>query len=222
MPFLVSLELRQSAVTRRADVVLPIAPAAEKSGTFLNWEGRLRTFDTVLKTTAMTDGRVLEAVAALMDVTLNTGDVNSIRRELGAMPASRAARPGSPSVPVPSLPKPGQNEAILATWNQNLDLGSMQDGDEALAGTARPPVARIGKGLAESLSVADGDLITVSSDRGHVTLPAAITDLPPQVVWLPTNSPGSTGRRSLGVNSGAVVRLSAGVPGPILAEGAKL
>jgi NADH-quinone oxidoreductase subunit G len=38
------------------------------------------------------------------------------------------------------------------------------------------------------------------------------------VVWLPTNSPGSIARRSLGVPSGAVVRLAAGRPGPILAE----
>jgi NADH-quinone oxidoreductase subunit G len=89
-----------------------------------------------------------------------------------------------------------------------------------LAGTARPPVAKIGKGLAETLGVADGDLVTVATDRGFITLPAAIADLPPQVVWLPTNSPGSTLRRSLGVTSGAVVRLSAGLPGPILAEGA--
>ena len=220
VPFLVSLELRQSAVTRRADVVLPIAPAAEKSGTFLNWEGRLRSFETVLPTTAMTDGRVLEAVAALMDVTLNTGDVMAIRRELGTMPASRSERPAVPTVAAATVPTLGASEAILATWNQNLDLGSMQDGDEALAGTARPPVARIGKDLADTLGVVDGDLITVSTDRGTVSLPAAITDLPPQVVWLPTNSPGSTVRRSLGVNSGAVVRLSAGVPGPILAEGA--
>ncbi|MEV7626133.1 NADH-quinone oxidoreductase subunit G [Actinoplanes sp. NPDC089786] len=221
VPFLVSLELRQSAVTRRADVVLPIAPAAEKSGTFLNWEGRLRSFDTVLPTTAMTDGRVLEAIAALMDVTLNTGDVMAIRRELGAMPASRSERPSRPAVAAATArPAPGPGEAILATWNQNLDLGSLQDGDEALAGTARPPVARIGKDLADTLGVADGDLITVSTGRGRVTLPAEITDLPAQVVWLPTNSPGSTVRRSLGVNAGAVVRLSAGVPGPILAEGA--
>src|SRR5690606_36732690 len=38
--FVVSLEMRPSPVTERADVVLPIAPAVEKSGTFLNWEGR--------------------------------------------------------------------------------------------------------------------------------------------------------------------------------------
>jgi NADH-quinone oxidoreductase subunit G len=220
VPFVVSLELRQSAVTRRADVVLPIAPAAEKPGTYMDWEGRLRTFEAVLNTTAMTDGRVLEAVAALMDVVLNTGDVGAIRRELGGIPASRCDRPTVPSVAASERPEPAAGEAVLASWHHLIDLGSMLDGDEVLAGTARTPLARIGKDLAESLGVADGDAVTVGTDRGAITLPAAITDLPPQVVWLPTNSPGSTLRRSLGVTSGAVVRLSAGVPGPILAQGA--
>ena len=218
VPFLVSLELRQSAVTRRADVVLPVAPAAEKSGTFMDWEGRLRTFGTTLPTGAMTDARVLEAVAALMDVGLGTGDVGAIRRELGAMPASRADRPAMPDVAPAVRPEPGAGEAVLATWHHLIDLGSMLDGDEALAGTARPSLVRIGKDTADTLGVADGDPVTVSTDRGGVTLPAEITDLPPRVVWLPTNSPGSTVRRSLGATSGAVVRLTAGRPGPILAE----
>ncbi|BBH65680.1 NADH-quinone oxidoreductase subunit G [Actinoplanes sp. OR16] len=217
--FVVSLELRQSAVTRRADVVLPIAPAVEKAGTYMDWEGRLRSFDAVLPSTAMTDGRVLEAIAALLETTLDTGDVQSVRRELGALPAA-TSRPVAPVSEPAETARPGEREAVLATWHQLIDLGTLLDGDEVLAGTARPPVARIGKALAESLGVADGDLVTVSTGRGGVTLPAAITDLPPGVVWLPTNSPGSTVRRSLGVTAGAVVRLEAGVPGPILAEGA--
>jgi len=45
--FLISLEVRRSAVTRRADVVFPVAPVAEKDGTFLDWEGRLRPFARV-------------------------------------------------------------------------------------------------------------------------------------------------------------------------------
>lgn len=216
--FVVSLEIRPSAVTRRADVVLPVAPAAEKSGTFLDWEGRLRSFGTVLPGTAMTDGRVLEAIGALMNATLGTGDVMAIRRELGAMPASSAPRPAAPTVAATAPVEAGEHEAVLATWHHLIDLGSMLEGDEVLAGTARPPVARIGKDLAEALGVADGDAVTVGTDRGAITLPAAITDLPPRVVWLPTNSPGSTLRRSLGVTAGAVVRLSAGRPGPILAS----
>ncbi|MDI6100623.1 NADH-quinone oxidoreductase subunit G [Actinoplanes sp. NEAU-A12] len=223
VPFLVSLEIRQSAVTRRADVVLPIAPAVEKAGTYMDWEGRLRSFDAVLKSTAMTDGRVLEAIAALLDVTLNTGDVHAIRRELGSLPGNASPNRAAstvPSVAAARAAEPGEHEAVLATWHHLIDLGSLLDGDQVLAGTARPSVARLGKDLAESLGLADGDLVTVSTVRGSVTLPAAITDLPPRVVWLPTNSPGSTVRRSLGVTAGAVVKLTAGVPGSILAEGA--
>ncbi|WP_250002211.1 NADH-quinone oxidoreductase subunit G [Actinoplanes sp. M2I2] len=216
--FVVSLELRHSAVTRRADVVFPVAPAAEKSGTYLDWEGRLRSFGTVLPTTAMTDGRVLEAVAALMDVTLGTGDVMTIRRELGAMPVSKATRPSAPSVAPATRSETGAHEAVLASWHHLIDQGSLLDGDAVLAGTARPPVARIGKDLAEALGVVDGDAVTVGTDRGAITLPAEVTDLAPRVVWLPTNSPGSTLRRSLGVTAGAVVRLSAGRPGPVLAS----
>jgi NADH-quinone oxidoreductase subunit G len=231
--FVVSLELRHSAVTRRANVVLPVAPAAEKSGTYLNWEGRLRSFETVLRTTAMTDGRVLEAIAALMNVpsnhpaaaqdptkgiSLGTGDVMAIRRELGTMPATRSARPVAPAVAAVALPEPGEHEAVLATWRQAIDQGSLLDGDDVLAGTARPPVVRIGKELARALGVIDGDAVTVGADRGAVTLPVLVTDLTPGTVWLPTNSPGSTVGRSLGVTAGAVVRLTAGKAGPILAS----
>jgi NADH-quinone oxidoreductase subunit G len=61
--FVVSLELRHSAVTERADVVFPIAPAAEKSGTYVNWEGRGRSFSAALPPTATPDLRVLDTLA---------------------------------------------------------------------------------------------------------------------------------------------------------------
>ncbi|RLK24114.1 NADH dehydrogenase subunit G [Micromonospora sp. M71_S20] len=227
VPFLVSLELRMSAVARRADVVFPVAPVAEKAGSFLDWEGRLRTFEAVLHTAAMTDGRVLDALAAQLDVQLGTGDVLSVRRELGALPRTRTDRPAAPSVEPATVREPGAGEAVLATWHQLIDLGSLTDGDEHLAGTARPPVVRLGKGTAEALGVADGDPVTVGTDRGALTLPAAITEMPDGVVWLPTNSPGATVRRSLGATSGAVVRISAAAvaadvadrPGPLLNAG---
>jgi NADH-quinone oxidoreductase subunit G len=208
VPFLISLELRLSAVSRRADVVFPVAPVVEKAGSFVNWEGRLRTFDAVLNTTAMSDARVLDALADQLGVTLNTGEVLAIRRELGSMPATEARRPYSPSVFPVKAPQPGDGEAILATWHHLIDLGSLLDGDEYLGGTARPPVVRLSKATAEALGVADGEAVTVGTDRGALTLPALITELPDSVVWLPTNSPGATVRRSLGVTAGAIVRVS--------------
>ena len=208
--FLVSFELRNSAVARRADVVFPVAPVVEKEGTFVNWEGRLRTFEQVLRTPAMSDGRALDALAREFGVELNCADPAAIRAELAALPVTQGSRPAAPTVPATEPILPGKGEALLATWHHLLDLGSLTDGDEHLAGTARTPVVRIAKSTAAHLGVAEGDPLTVGTDRGAITLPVALTDLPDGVVWLPTNSPGATVRRTLGVPAGAIVQLSSG------------
>ena len=63
-PFVVSLELRASAVTDRADVVFPVAAMSEKPGTFVNWEGRGGAFGRVLDVPdAQSDLQVLNVVA---------------------------------------------------------------------------------------------------------------------------------------------------------------
>ena len=49
--------------------------------------------------------------------------------------------------------------------------------------------------------------MTVSTDRGAITLPLAITDMADRVVWLPLNSPGSAVHQQLGVTAGAVVTI---------------
>ena len=97
-PFVVSLELRASAVTERADVVLPVAPVVEKAGTFVDWEGRGRPFAEVLRgTNAMPDVRVLHVLAAAMDVDLALPDVDTARAEIAELGdvGRRAARPSS-------------------------------------------------------------------------------------------------------------------------------
>ncbi len=211
--FLVSIEIRNSAVAQRADVVFPVAPMVEKAGTFFDWEGHLRAFHTVLETTAVPDARVLDALAREMGAELGCGDVVAIRRELAALPVSSVARLAAPRVE-PAQPRtPADGEAVLATWHHLIDLGSLLDGDDYLAGTARPPRVVVGKGLAADLGVSDGAAVVVSTPRGQIVLPVQVTEMPDGVVWVPTNSPGSTVNRTLGVTSGAVVAVSAGAGG---------
>jgi NADH-quinone oxidoreductase subunit G len=208
--FLVSFEIRHSDVTRRANVVFPVAPAVEKAGTFLDWEGRLRTFTAVLETGAMPDARILDALALQIGVQIDCGEVAAIRRELGTLPVTKALKAVAPKVTPEPANKPKAGAAVLATWHQLIDRARLLDGDAALAGTARPPLVRLSKATAAAAGVADGDPVTVSSDRGSIELPALVTDMPDGVVWLPTNSPGSAVGRMLGVTSGAVVAVSAG------------
>lgn len=210
--FLVSLELRHSEVTDRADVVLPVAAAAEKSGTYINWEGRPRTFDVALGADgALTDGRVLDAIAEEMGVRLGLSDVQAARDELAGLQAWSGKRSAEPSVTAGRGFTPNAGEAVLAGWRMALDNGLLQAGEPNLAGTARPPVARLSQQSAAEIGAAPGDLVTVRTERGSITLPLVITDMPDQVVWLPVNSPHSAVQRELGVSPGAAVRIGRGL-----------
>ncbi|GEL96302.1 NADH-quinone oxidoreductase [Cellulomonas composti] len=212
--FVVSLEVRESDVTRRADVVLPVAPPVEKPGTFVTWEGRPRPFGQALVSHALPDHRVLDGLAAAMGVDLglhSLADVHAELDQLGGWDGERVAAPDVAGDEPPQVP-PGH--AVLATWHLQLDAGRLQDGEPFLAGTAKRPVARVSAATAAQAGVADGAPLAVSTDAGTITLPALVTDMPDLVVWLPTNSPGSAVRDTLHADGGALVRIAAGTADP--------
>ncbi|MGW0313152.1 NADH-quinone oxidoreductase subunit G [Streptomyces flavidovirens] len=211
--FIVSLELRPSEVTDRADVVLPVAAVAEKPGTFLNWEGRARMFEAALKPDQMTrtlapeDARVLHMLADALDVHLALPDVRAVRRELDRLGAWSGAHATDPAESAQPLPRPGAGEAVLAGHRLLLDQGRLQDGDEALAGTRHAAVARLSETTAAGTGVKDGDLLAVSGPAGTVELPLQVTAMPDRVVWLPLNSTGGGVATDTGAVPGQVVRI---------------
>ncbi|OAH11603.1 NADH-quinone oxidoreductase subunit G [Streptomyces jeddahensis] len=215
--FLVSLEQRPSEVTELADVVLPVAAVAEKAGTFLNWEGRARPFEAALKPDHMTrrlaptDARVLQMLADAMDVHLGLPDLRTARIELdrlGVWDGPRATAPLETGVP---LPRPGAGEAVMAGHRLLLDLGRLQDGDEALAGTRHAAVARLSAATAAEAGVKDGDLLAVTGPAGATHLPLQITEMPDRVVWLPMNSTGTGVASDTGARPGELVRIGPAV-----------
>ena len=237
-PFVVSLELRASAVTDRADVVFPVAAVAEKAGTFVNWEGRGGSFEAALRVPEVrTDLYVLGAIADQMDVHLGLPDAAAARAELAALGTWRGTRPEPPEVTSTGSESgvhvtheaqgSGVLDVRLATWHQLLDSGRMQDGEPALAGTARPAVARMSPVTAAEAGAADGDKVTVATDRGSVTVPVEVVPMADHVVWLPAAGlprrqaeiapypgdtepaarPGPTIRAQLGAGHGATVTL---------------
>ena len=196
-PFVVSLELRTSAVTERADVVFPVAPVVEKSGTFLDWEGRARPFAAALNTNATSDARVLQIMADDFGIDLGADD------DAGCWDGTAAA---PPSAGAAAAAAPTRGEAVLATWRMLLDDGRLQDGEPHLAGTARAPVARLS--AATAAEVGATGTVTVATARGAITLPLLITEMPDRVVWLPMKSPGSAVHTQLGAVEGQVVKIS--------------
>jgi len=209
--FVVSLELRASAVTDRADVVLPVAAVVEKPGTFVNWEGRGGSFDTAIGVPGIrSDLHVLGAIADEMDVHLGLPGAEAARRELAALGTWRGQR-AAPPLPTAGLrTDPGllpAGEAVLTTWNELLDAGRMQDGEPYLAGTARSPVAMMSAATAAEAGTSDGGKVSVATATGALTVSVAVADMPDRVVWLPANSVGCAARRELGAGHGSRVMI---------------
>ncbi|MDT9690598.1 NADH-quinone oxidoreductase subunit G [Streptomyces sp. P9(2023)] len=213
--FVVSLELRPSEVTERADVVLPVAAVAEKPGTFLNWEGRARLFEAALKPEQMTrtlppaDARVLHMLADALDAHLALPDLRSVRRELDRLGGWTGQRASEPTEPAQAAPRPGDGEAVLAGHRLLLDLGRLQEGDTALAGTRHAAVARLSATTAAETGVKDGDVLAVTGPAGTTRFPLQVTEMPDRVVWLPLNSAGGGVLSDTGAHPGTVVRIGA-------------
>ncbi|GAB3130678.1 NADH-quinone oxidoreductase subunit G [Microbispora hainanensis] len=204
-PFIVSLEIRASAVTDRADVVLPVAAVAEKSGTFVDWEGRGRSFGVATAVPGlMSDLRAIASIADQMDVHLGLPDPAAARREMAALGAWKGTRPVAPMVTGRPVGEPQAGEAVLATWHLLLDDGRMQDGEPYLAGTARTVAALLSEATAAEIGAVDGGKITIGDD---VVVPVRIADLPDRVVWLPSNSAGLSVTRDLRAVAGDVVTI---------------
>lgn len=195
--FVVSLEIRESADTAVADVVLPVAAHAEKAGTFVDWEGRVRTFQQALETGYVSDYRALDMIADEMGEFLGTRTVAEVRSEMERIGPGTGARSAAPSVEAGEVPSAEDGHLVLATWRHLLDRGQLQDGEPFLAGTAPKPAAKVSPTTADSLGVTDGDTVTVVAGESSVTVPVVVTAMADHVVWLPTNSAGCDLRATL-------------------------
>ena len=207
--FVVSLEIAPSAVTARANVILPVAAVTEKSGSFLNWEGRPRAFDAaVADTHNRSDLRILSMIADEMGRTISLATVTAAAKEiasLGRWDGAKSALNKVSAAPTPSL---SPDQAIITSWRRLLDLGTLQAGEENLAATSRRTVAVISPKRAGALGVKDGDRLIISTPLGSVTLPALVEEIHDDAVWAPRNSRGSELLSQLGVAHGAVVKVA--------------
>ena len=200
--FVVSLELTHSKVTEIADVVLPVAAVVEKSGSYLDWRGVTRRFDKGVEDIELrSDVRILSILAEEMGRPINLPTVTATAREIesiGVWEGSQVSfTPHAPSTP-------SSDEMTLVSWRFLLDLGSLQQGEANLAGTAKESRAHISVATAEKLGVSEEDIVMIVSGQGSIELPVSIREIADNLIWVPRNSLGSQVIPSLGFTSGAV------------------
>jgi NADH-quinone oxidoreductase subunit G len=201
--FVVSLEIRRSAITDVANVILPVAAVVEKSGSFMSWEGRARGFEKAISESQnRSDVRILSMLAEQMGTPINLPTVESAANEFNSLGNWEKRSDFSP-VSAGKV-SAANDQALLASWRLLLDAGSLQDGESALAGTAHPSVAVISKNRAAALGVTDGAPIRISTKNGSVTLPVQIDEIEESSIWIPRNSLTSRAIADLGLASGSV------------------
>ena len=200
--FVLSLEISHSSVTAIADVVLPVAAVVEKSGSYLDWRGTARHFDKGIEDAEVrSDVRVLSMLADKLGAPINLPTVTATVREIESLGIWDGAKstftPRSESVPEAGA-------MTLVSWRFLLDLGTLQQGEANLAGTAKHARAHISANTAAIIGVGEADLVIISSERGSIELPVAIRDIADNLVWVPRNSQGSQVIPALGFTGGAV------------------
>ncbi|RNL62304.1 NADH-quinone oxidoreductase subunit G [Nocardioides marmoriginsengisoli] len=204
--FVVSLEVRASAFTELADVVFPVAPSSDKAGSFVNWEGRVRSFPKVLDNpSSLPDVRVLAGIAEERGRSLGFRTVEQVAAEMSQVGAWEGPRPEIAPVEIPRGSTSG--DLVLSSWKQSVDDGRMQDGDEHLRATARPPVVLVNQATLAGLGVSEGDTVTLAGPLGSIALPVAVGEVADGSVWAPASAPGASVRHLVGP-AGSTVTIS--------------
>ena len=207
--FVVSLEIRQSDITDIASVVLPVAAVVEKSGSFIDWQGSVRNFEAAFdQSLNRSDVRILSMLADEIGKPINLATIKSARNEFESIGNWDGPRSAMKLVPANTGKTASGDEAVLNSWRNLLDKGSLQDGEDNLAGTARKSIVVISPARAKSLGVNESDLVRVSNEYGAITLPCSISDIEESSVWLPRNSQSSQLIRNLGTVSNSIVKVA--------------
>ena len=205
--FVVSMETRASLVTERANVVLPVSVMHERAGTFVNWEGRHRSFGIVIEQrNGLSDLRVLAALADGLGTDLGFRRAAEARAELDELGTWEGDRAEAPDYPAGEPDEPAGSTVLLATWRMALDESRALDGEPYLQATARAAEARMSPDTAADAGITS--VAMISNDRGSMTLPAVLdSEMVDGVVWLPSRAPGLGVPQHLAASAGDLVTI---------------
>ena len=165
----------QDAAVDGADVLLPIAPFAETSGTFVNAEGRVQSFQGVVKPQGQTrpGWKVLRVLGTLLGLKGFDADTSEqvLRAALGAE-VDVSDRLNN-RAPLPSgLPAPDVHELERLADVPIYSADALVRRATALQRTAdaKPPVVGVGAQLWAQLGLAAGDRVRVIQGMAQVQL----------------------------------------------------
>ena len=184
---------------RYADVLLPIGPFSETSGTFVNCEGRPQSFNGVVPPLAETRPawKVLRVLGTMLDLPgfeLDTSE--QVRTQVLPDEATRAARLRNGvdvALTAPAASAAGIERVADIPIHFADPLVRRSDALQRTA-DARPPRARMHSALFEQLGLADGGQVRIRQGNGEAVLTAEVdASVPAGVVRIAAAHPSTCG-----------------------------
>ncbi|MDO9234953.1 MAG: NADH-quinone oxidoreductase subunit NuoG [Aquabacterium sp.] len=202
----VSLSSFKSTASEYADVLLPIAPFSETSGTFVNAEGRPQSFHGVVKPSgdarpAWKVLRVLGTMLGLPSFEFETSEEVKARA-LGDLAALPAKLSNATLAAIKVTATNGGLERLADVPIYSADALVRRSPALQATADAKAPVASLPQALWFELGLAEGAQVKVSQDGCAVTLAAVLdASLPANVVRVPA---GHSATATLGASFGAI------------------
>jgi NADH-quinone oxidoreductase subunit G len=140
-----------------------------------------------------------------MGESIMLGTVSATAREISQLGKWEGTRAPFTPVSQASIPTVSGDQALLTSWRRLLDMGTMQRGEDNLAGTRRQTVVVISPKRASAISAVTGDQVRISNNNGSITLPVLVEDIHDDAVWIPRNSFGSQALIALNAVHGELV-----------------
>jgi NADH-quinone oxidoreductase subunit G len=193
---IVAMSPFKTAALDVADVLLPISPFTETSGTFVSAEGRVQGFNGVVKPLGATRPawkvlRVLGTTLSLAGFEFESSE--EVRAEALGDEAGIGARLNNEA----PAPAPAASQGLEPTLERIADVpiystdslvrraGSLQ-----LTADARPPVASLPQALWQQLALAPGDKVRITQGSAHAVLPVQLdASLADTAVRVPAGHP---------------------------------
>jgi NADH-quinone oxidoreductase subunit G len=193
--FVVALSPYRHKATEYAHVILPIAPFTESAGSFVNTEGRLQSFNGVVKPLGETRPawKVLRVLGNLMGAAgFEFGSAEEVRAEaLAGGELQEKLSNAAPEVALPPAPAQGVQRVgevtIYRTDSIVRRAHSLQSTHDA-----EPPRAWMPGALLQRLGLREGDQVRVTQGQGAAVLPAGRDDgLPADCVRIAAADPAT-------------------------------
>jgi NADH-quinone oxidoreductase subunit G len=188
---------------RYADVLLPIAPFTETSGTFINCEGRVQRFHGVVQPAGQARPgwkvlRVLGTMLGLQGFEFDSAD--QVRDAvLGPSGSLDGKLSNATSVAIVAPPKPGGGvERVADVPIHFADPLVRRSPPLQATADAKPPKARLHQTLLDQLGLTEGAQIKVRQGRGEAVLATQVDSaVPPGVVRIAAAHPSTCGLEGL-------------------------